>query len=250
MAGQRRHSYRRRRGRVNFLNKLLFILPVALIVFAITLFFRIEKFTVNGNEIYTKEKIVEASGIENGRNLFLMNKYAAAQDIFQTLPYVEEVSIHRALPDTIVIDIQECKGDAAVRTKDGKWWLFSAGGRVLEACKTQPNCILIKGVTAEKPKACETLSFGEKDAGKCEALIGFLSEARDRGIIAGINAVDVSSNSVVSFTYLNRFTVRIPWTADFSYKIKTLSAVTDSLEANEVGVIDLTSDGKASFIPA
>ncbi len=250
MAGQRRNAYRRRRGRLNFLNKLLFLLPIAFIIFAITLFFRIEEFAVNGNEIYTKEKIVEASGIETGKNLFLMNKYAAAQEIFQTLPYVEEVSIHRALPDTIVIDVQECKGDAAVRTKDGKWWLFSAGGRVLQACKNQPKCILIKGVTAEDPKVCEMLSFGEKDAGKCEALIAFLSEARNHEVISGINAVDVSSNSVISFTYLNRFTVRIPWKADFDYKIKTLSAVTDSLEANEVGVIDLTSDGKASFIPS
>ena len=67
----------------------------------------------------TVEEVVAASGIEIEDNLFLLNKYSAAQAIFEKLPYVEEVTINRALPDTIVITERECAAAAGVVTPEG-----------------------------------------------------------------------------------------------------------------------------------
>lgn len=47
---------------------------------------------MSGNARYTSEEVVAASGIEIEDNLFLLNKYSAAQAIFEKLPYVEEAT--------------------------------------------------------------------------------------------------------------------------------------------------------------
>ena len=115
MARNRSTNRRRRRGRFSFLTKLLCILLIAgAVVAALTVFFKVQSITVSGNARYTSEEVVAASGIEIEDNLFLLNKYSAAQAIFEKLPYVEEATINRALPDTIVITVREC---AAARQK-------------------------------------------------------------------------------------------------------------------------------------
>ena len=106
MARNRSTNRRRRRGRFSFLTKLLCILLIAgAVVAALTVFFKVQSITVSGNARYTSEEVVAASGIEIEDNLFLLNKYSAAQAIFEKLPYVEEATINRALPDTIVITV-------------------------------------------------------------------------------------------------------------------------------------------------
>ena len=120
MARNRSTNRRRRRGRFSFLTKLLCILLIAgAVVAALTVFFKVQSITVSGNARYTSEEAaVAASGIEIEDNLFLLNKYSAAQAIFEKLPYVEEATINRALPDTIVITVRECAAAAGVVTPE------------------------------------------------------------------------------------------------------------------------------------
>ena len=138
MARNRSTNRRRRRGRFSFLMKLLCILLIAgAVVAALTVFFKVQSITVSGNARYTSEEVVAASGIEIEDNLFLLNKYSAAQAIFEKLPYVEEATINRALPDTIVITVRECAAAAGVVTPEG-YWLISENGKLLE--RTDTGC--------------------------------------------------------------------------------------------------------------
>ena len=116
---RRRKSNRRRRGSFGFLYKLLSMLVICgAIVAALTLFFRVDTIEVTGMERYTAQEIINASGVETGDNLFLLNKYSVDQDIKAALPYIEELRINRRLPDTLVIQVQECGTPLAV-VQDG-----------------------------------------------------------------------------------------------------------------------------------
>ena len=86
MARNRSTNRRRRRGRFSF---LCILLIAGAVVAALTVFFKVQSITVSGNARYTSEEVVAASGIEIEDNLFLLNKYSAAQAIFEKLPYVE-----------------------------------------------------------------------------------------------------------------------------------------------------------------
>ena len=73
-----------------------------------------ETVAVTGNSRYSQEEIIKATGIQTGDNLFRMNKYQIAHQVLQGLPYVEELTIRRALPSTIVITVKEWDAVARV----------------------------------------------------------------------------------------------------------------------------------------
>ncbi|MGI5962814.1 MAG: cell division protein FtsQ/DivIB [Lawsonibacter sp.] len=113
----RRH--RRNRGRFGPLFKLLCILAVVVaLTMGATVFFQVETVVVTGNSRYTQEQVIEASGIAIGDNLYHMNKFHAAQQIRESLPYIGEVSIRRSLPSTIVITVTEWDAVARVEAPD------------------------------------------------------------------------------------------------------------------------------------
>ena len=91
MARRRNSNRRRRRGSVGFLYKMLSVLVICTaIIAALTLFFRVNAIQVSGQQRYTDEQVQEASGIQIGDNLFLLNKYDAAGKIVEALPTVME----------------------------------------------------------------------------------------------------------------------------------------------------------------
>lgn len=254
MARNRSTNRRRRRGRLSFLTKLLCILLIAgAVVAALTVFFKVQSITVSGNARYTSEEVVAASGIEIEDNLFLLNKYSAAQAIFEKLPYVEEATINRALPDTIVITVRECAAAAGIVTPEG-YWLISENGKLLEQTDTLPSgCPGITGVEPESPALSAQLSLGEEKTLMTETLLTLVRTAGGYGMLAGIGSIDLSDAEAITFTYLGRFTVRLPWDSDLDYIFRSVQDLVNGLESNETGEINymlLKSKGEMHFIPS
>lgn len=133
MARRRRYSNRRRRrGSSGFLYKLLSVLVICVcLVAALTLFFRVDSIVITGQTRYTEEEIREASGIQAGDNLILLNKYDARQRILDALPYIESIGIHRRPPDTLTIEVQDC-GTPAALEQDGSTWIISSKGMIVD----------------------------------------------------------------------------------------------------------------------
>ena len=72
----RRRNRRRRRGSLGPLLRVLSVLLTAVaVVAALTLFFKVDQVVVSGNSRYSAEEIIEVSGVEQGDNLILMDKY-------------------------------------------------------------------------------------------------------------------------------------------------------------------------------
>lgn len=116
MASPRNKRKRKRgKGRLGPLFKLLCAGAVAVaLTMGATVFFQVETVAVTGNSRYSQEEIIKATGIQTGDNLFRMNKYQIAHQVLQGLPYVEELTIRRALPSTIVITVKEWDAVARV----------------------------------------------------------------------------------------------------------------------------------------
>jgi len=95
-------------NRNRILLRLATVVAVVLaLVFAISIFFKVEHVTVSGTEKYDAWTVKEASGIELGDNLLTFGKAKAYGKIKATLPYVDQVHIGIKLPDTVHIVIKE-----------------------------------------------------------------------------------------------------------------------------------------------
>ena len=249
MAAKRRNR-RRRRGRAPFPLRLLGLVVVAAaIVGALTMFFRIDTIVVEGSERYTEQQIIEAAGVQKGQNLVLMNKYNVKQAIFDQLPYVETVVVNRRYPDTLILTVTECTASAAL-PGSGTTWLMSGEGKLLERTAQIPQgCVKVTGCELVEPTVGAQAAFSDEDSYKFDRLLALLRAAEDKQLLSMIGSVELGDGTAITLTYLDRFTVRMPWDADLAYKLENLRTVVDVLENNETGTINLMTDGKASFIP-
>ena len=249
MAAKRRNR-RRRRGRASFPLRLLsLIIVIAAIVGALTMFFRIDTIVVQGNARYTDEQIIEAAGVQKEQNLVLLNKYDVKQAIFDALPYVETVVVNRKYPDALLLTVTECVASAAIPGADGTW-LMSDSGKILERTATVPDgCVRVTGCELSEPSVGARAAFSEEESYKLDRLLALLRAAEEKQLLSMIGEVDLGDGTGITLTYLDRFTVKMPWDADLAYKLENLRTVVDVLEDNEAGTINLMTDGKASFIP-
>ena len=199
MASERRHKSRprRRRGRFGFAYKLLSVLLViAAVVAACLVFFRINQVTVTGNARYTAEEIADVSGIRTGDNLIALSKSKIAARIRTRLPYVQSVSIRRALPDTVILTVTEHTAAAAV--SDGaNWWYISAQGKLLETVSSPGQIIQITGLTAVEPELGGKLTVSEEYENRLTYVLSLLSALDSRGMLADCTALDCSSAGVL-----------------------------------------------------
>ena len=122
-----------RQVRSSALGKLLIMLAVvAAIVFGVAIFFKVNTIEIQGNTVYSADQIIEASQIQQGDNLLTVNKALAVGNIKAALPYVEDVSIARSLPDGIIIQVRESVVSFAVMTDTNACWLVGPSGKALE----------------------------------------------------------------------------------------------------------------------
>lgn len=104
----------------------------AAMILCFIVFFRVNTISVTGNEKYTQQEVLDASGIEKGDALLLVNKSAAAGKIIAALPYIDQVRIGVAFPNVVRIEVKELDTAYAVAASDGTYWLINSSGRVVE----------------------------------------------------------------------------------------------------------------------
>ena len=219
---------------------------------ALTLFFKIETFSVSGNVRYHQDEVVEASGIHIGDNMFLMNKFNAAESITSQLPYIETVQIRRQIPTTLQIHVTECASPAAIN-QSGNVWLISGTGKIVDklgltAWSNYPQLI---GIRLIDPVIGQPINVeAQTDTEDIQTqLFSLLHQLAQKEMFSDVQSIHLEDPSVITLRYLNRFDVVLNHDADFSYKLDYLCAVIERLEGNETGSIDMTQDDKASFIP-
>lgn len=251
MARRKRYSHKRRKGRFAFLYKLLALVVICTaIALALTLFFRIRTISVSGQHRYSESDIVSAAQVKEGDNLFLLNKYNAAERIRKALPYVETVQFRRTLPDTLSIVVTECTSPAAV-VQEGTAYLLCDQGRVVDAvtptaAKSLPQ---VKGLTLLEPLVGEEARTDDEQALSLSQLLELLQALDEREMAGDVQSIDVSDPAQLTLRYLDRFEVCFPRDADYGYKLDYLTAVVEKLEVNEKGTINMMQEGKARFIP-
>ena len=170
MSGRNRRRRRKRKGSFSFLYKLLVVFVICgAIVAALAVFFKVDTIEVTGNSRYTQEEIVEVTGIEKGDNLYGWNKFAIAQRLRQTLPYIGEVTIRRALPSTILITVVEWDAVARIEPPSAQELLALQGE--------------LEGEAATQKDTGEDTSSGDASSGDTSG------EATESGGVTDVSAV-------------------------------------------------------------
>lgn len=243
MARRRHSNRRRRRGNFGFLYKLLSVLVIcAAVVMALTLFFRVDTIEVTGTERYTEKDVIEASGIQLGDNLFLLNKYEAARSIAEQLPYIdiEDIRIRRELPDTLLIDVAECGTPLAV-IQNGSAWLLSPKGKIVEQLPASQagDYAVIDGCELLAPSMGTDIALSTEFANQQTSLLALLAALDAAGLTDRVDAIHLDDLSRLTMDYAGRFSVEMEYNADYDRMLQILEAGISKLESNQTGSIRL-----------
>lgn len=251
MAARRNRKRRRRnRGRFGGLYKLLSILLIfAAILVGCIIFFRVNTMVVTGNSRYTQEEIIAAAGVQQGDNLFTLNKYQIASRILTQLPYVDDVTISRKLPDTLIFEVSESTGVAWVES-GGSYWLLDNRCKLLEvgdATLVQGKAQLL-GLTPVNPTVGSSLTVEPEQQDKLERLQAFLAAIQARVMTGSLSAfIDMSADNEIRFGYGANLTVVFPMNGDFddaTYQLKRTLETMDERGITRTGTLDLNYESR------
>ena len=226
------------------------MLVAAAVVLACVVFFRVNDLEVSGNVRYTAEEIVGASGIETGDNLIVLSRSRVSASICTKLPYVENVSIKKVLPDKVVLRVSERVAAASVESPEGRW-LISAQGKLLEPDDGAIKSVRITGLTAIVPYAGGMLQVSGEEEATLNYVTQLLMQLESHGWLEQCTALDCTAASFMMLNY-GIYQVKLPRGGDYDYYLNlTESALASgSILEGVGGSLDLTVvEGKVYYRP-
>ncbi len=250
MAAKDRYGVTRRRKKRSFFAPLTFLLMCVAIIFGMGVFFRVQTIEVQGAVSYTDEEIIEASGIDIGDNLFFINRFTASSRIFSRLPYVEEASIERSFPKTIIITVEESLAVAYVDW-EGQFWIMTGNCKMLGSATAEEldGLIHVLNVTPISPTVGETMEVDPSESLKLSYLQTLLHAMQSADMTAGVTELDMQNPASPTFDYLGRFTVKMGANDNTDYKLRMLLSAVDQMEPDVAGSIDLSEGTSVHVSP-
>ena len=259
-------------SRNRLLLRLATVVAVVLaLVLGISVFFKVETVMVSGNQKYSADAILEASGIREGDNLLTFSRAKAGGKIIGTLPFVENVRFGIKLPGTVNIEITEVEVGYAVADANGSWWLISSAGRVLEQLSSGANTGYTNmiGVKLDTPTVGDQAIALEEDQPQMDEagnLIPVTVTAEKRlftarnilqyleqnGIIGEAAFVDVTELGDIHMQYGRRYQVKLGDDTQLGYKISFLKAAVTRVEQMypySTGTLDISNPEAIHFNP-
>lgn len=209
---------------------------------------------------YSREEIIQASGINIDDNLLSLSKASVASRIHAALPYINEIQIKKKLPNTVIITVTEFTVTYGIQDEEGGWWLISREGRVLEpADENRINGhLIVAGMPIQVPEIGDTVKPAAADgadlseiAAKRTATLAVLPLLEQSPFAEQIVGLDVSTSYDIIIWYGTQYQIRLGNTENLAYKLNYLDSVLKELGKDKSGTIDLTfaEDDGAHFLP-
>ena len=144
----------------------------------------------------------------------------------------------------------ECGTPLAV-IQDGSARLLSPKGKIVEQLPASQagDYAVIDGCELLAPSLGGDVSFALELQNRRESLFALLTALESAELTGDVRAIHLGDPTVLSMDYTERFTVEMPYGADYPRLLRYLTLVIEELETNLTGVIDLTRDGEPHFRP-
>ncbi len=247
---ERRTGYMRPRRRSSFSGPLLFVIVVVAAIFVMSVFFRVSDIRVEGNTHYTDEEIIRAVDIEEGDNLFFFDRFAAIGRAFSKLPYIEQVSVERSLPNKVVITVEESTAMAYLELGEEKWTLDHTCKVLGKAAEGETASLVpVVGIRPGTLLIGEQMNTEGEEQEPVDYLAAILDQLQARDLAGQVTRLDFSDYDSPEFSYGGKYTVVLGRNQNLEHKFGMFVAVLDMLKEGDVGIIDLSDGRTVHFSP-
>lgn len=247
---EKRGAYMRPRRRNSFSGALMFVIVIVAVIFVMSVFFRVSDIQVVGNVHYTDEEIIRAVDIEEGDNLFFFDRFAAIGRAFSKLPYIEQVSVERSLPNKVVITVEESTALAYLELGEEQWTLDHTCKVLGKAAEGETASLIpVVGIRPGTLLIGEQMHTEGEEQEPVDYLAEILYQIQERGLAGRVTRINFSNYSSPEFSYGGKYTVVLGNFRNVEHKFGMFVAVLDMLKEGDVGVIDVSDGVRAHFSP-
>lgn len=189
---------RKVRKKKHYLRRFLIFLgaAAAVCIFLSSSVFSVKSIRVEGNQYYDDEEIINMAGAKTGVNLFWEADASGIRDRLTDDPYFVEVEVHRKLPGTLVIQVDERVQIAAI-TYGESYIVIDEEGVVLRKTTVDPKLTLLTGLTVSKLKVGEAVEAEE--AATLDSTLQMLTSMKDGDFF--FKKIDVSQVVIRAYIY-------------------------------------------------
>ena len=211
--------------------------------------FGVKSITVEGNDHYSSDQIINASGLFIGKNIWKINRSAAANSIKNSCPYVENVHISTKLLNQVTITVDETHIAGAVYSKE-KWVLVGANGQAVDSMDAISDIPLrymhIKGV---KPlnKGLGKQALSDYDLSVYKQII----EALEKYKIENVNELDMTNSAAITINWNNQIKINLGNSTNIDHEMAVIKQTLDQILAKHGklirGELDVSSYSNAEL---
>lgn len=243
-------EYMQPRRRSGIGGLVTFLAVVVGIIFVLSVLLRVQEIRVEGNEHYTAQEIINATGLETGDNIFFFDKFSTISRAYTKLPYLEEVTVERLLPGTLTIHVVESKALAYLAVGDEEWTIDRSCKILGKAVEGElEELIPIYGINPGTLMIGERLERADGIEERVDYLAELLGQIQDRGLASETKWINFSDTNKVSFKYTEKYQVVIGNGENVEHKFAMLMSVLGKLRSGDVGTIDVSDASVCHFIP-
>ncbi len=171
---------------------IILLVLIAIIAAMLSPLFNIKSIKVVGNSILQSEEIISLSGISLEENIFKVRKLKTIDNIKQNA-YINDVAIHKKLPNTIEIQVKERRPSFMLEYGNGYVYLNNQG-YMLEISSIKKEIPILLGTTTSKENYKQGNRLNTEDLQKLGTAIKIMSVAQTHNIANLITTIDITNS--------------------------------------------------------
>jgi len=229
------------------------VIVIMMTFIGVSVFLRVTNIKVEGISKYTRQEIIEASGVSIGDSLIFADLQSIAQRIREQLPFVNDAEFIREYPDTLLINITESAAIATIAFA-GEILIIDSSGRVLKIDNNKPEDLIeVRGVEINDVTvgAIPKSELGAEM--KFQYMQDVLVAIEREGLERDISYLDVSNITNIHFGFSGIYRVILGGPSNVRNKLSRLHEDLIQLETRYPGTpgdINMSSpSGDVSFTP-
>ncbi len=247
---KKKRMRKRKAKRIAALGVLAVVVLALGVLFAVTVFFKVNNVNVVGSNIYTQEEILLHGDIEIGSGLFSVNEKKLNESLPKRLPYIKSVTIKRELPDTLIIEIVQATPVVAFQNGAG-YILADETGKVLktDASEIGDDVAYVTGLSLKTYNLGENVAFNNEAV--TENFISLITEMKNSEL-EGITGISINEKNEFELMFDGRIKIKLGSMTNIDKKLQRAKAALDKEKDNikvGEGVIDLSIEPYAYVKP-
>ncbi len=241
---------KKRNKRIKLVLKIVLLIGVIAggITFALTSpIFNIKDIQVLNNNQVSSDTIISLSELRTDQNIFKFSSNNVIQKIKEN-PYVESVEIHRKIPNTVQIEIEERIPTYSVDYM-GKYAIINNQGYILEISEDNKGLPIILNSTTAEQEVSPNQRLNEEDLEKLEEVLRIMSSAKENNLDTEVTNIDISNkNEYIIYLEQEKKYVHLGDSSNLSNKMLYVVAILEQ-EKEKAGDIFVNGDLNNKFQP-